>query len=91
MNDVTRVLAAIEQGDPKASETLVPLVYEELRKLAAQRLDREPGGFADDATDLGMDAALAHGRERAEWRGLGISCRGARIARLEPHAADEVE
>src|SRR4051794_60149 len=38
MNDVTRILAAIEHGDPKAAEQLLPLVYDELRKLAAQRL-----------------------------------------------------
>jgi RNA polymerase sigma factor (TIGR02999 family) len=38
MNDVTRVLSAIEQGDPQAAEQLLPLVYEELRKLAAQKL-----------------------------------------------------
>ena len=38
MNDVTRILSAIEQGDPQAAEQLLPLVYDELRKLAAQRL-----------------------------------------------------
>ena len=38
MTDVTRILSAIEQGDPHAAEQLLPLVYEELRKLAAQKL-----------------------------------------------------
>ena len=38
MSDVTRILDAIQQGDPKAAEDLLPLVYEELRKLAAARL-----------------------------------------------------
>ncbi len=38
MSDVTRILSAIEQGDQKASEHLLPLVYEELRKLAAQKM-----------------------------------------------------
>jgi hypothetical protein len=38
MNDVTRVRSAIEQGDPHAAEQLLPLVYEELRKLAAQKM-----------------------------------------------------
>jgi hypothetical protein len=38
MSDVTRILSAIEQGDPHATEQLLPLVYQELRKLAAQRL-----------------------------------------------------
>ena len=37
-NEVTSILAAIEQGDPRAAEQLLPLVYDELRKLAAQRL-----------------------------------------------------
>jgi RNA polymerase sigma factor (TIGR02999 family) len=41
MGDVTRILADIEQGDPRAAEQLLPLVYDELRKLAAQRLTHE--------------------------------------------------
>src|SRR5262249_38939626 len=41
MNDVTRILSAIERGDPKAAEELLPLVYDELRKLAAQKLAHE--------------------------------------------------
>jgi len=41
MPDVTRILSAIEQGDPKAAEQLLPLVYGELRKLAAQRMEQE--------------------------------------------------
>jgi hypothetical protein len=41
MSEVTRILSAIEQGDPHAAEQLLPLVYEELRKLAAQRLDQD--------------------------------------------------
>ena len=44
MADVTRILSAIEQGDPKATEKLLPLVYEELRLLATQKLSREPPG-----------------------------------------------
>ena len=38
MNDVTRILSAIEHGDPRAAEQLLPLVYDELRKLAAERM-----------------------------------------------------
>ena len=38
MNDVTHILSAIEQGDPRAAEQLLPLVYDELRRLAARRL-----------------------------------------------------
>jgi ribosomal protein S20 len=44
MSDVTRILSAIEQGDQKASEQLLPLVYEELRKLAAQKVVQENPG-----------------------------------------------
>jgi hypothetical protein len=44
MNEVTRVLSAIEQGDPHAAEQLLPLVYDELRKLAAQKLAQEKPG-----------------------------------------------
>jgi DNA-binding GntR family transcriptional regulator len=44
MSDVTRLLSAIEQGDQQAAEQLLPLVYDELRKLAAQRLAREMPG-----------------------------------------------
>jgi hypothetical protein len=41
MSDVTAILSAIEQGDPHAAEQLLPLVYDELRQLAAQRLAQE--------------------------------------------------
>src|SRR5205807_7478379 len=44
MHEITRVLSAIEQGDPHAAEQLLPLVYEELRKLAAQKLAQEKAG-----------------------------------------------
>jgi hypothetical protein len=44
MNDVTHLLSAIEQGDAGASEQLLPLVYDELRKLAAQKLAQEKPG-----------------------------------------------
>lgn len=44
MSDVTRILAAIEGGDPHAAEQHLPLVYEELRKLAAQKLAQEKPG-----------------------------------------------
>jgi RNA polymerase sigma factor (TIGR02999 family) len=56
MNDVTRILAAIEQGDPQAAEQLLPLVYDELRKLAAQRLAQEKPGQTLQATALVHDA-----------------------------------
>jgi RNA polymerase sigma factor (TIGR02999 family) len=56
MNDVTRILSAIEQGDRVASEQLLPLVYDELRKLAAQRLARESPGQTLQATALVHEA-----------------------------------
>jgi RNA polymerase sigma factor (TIGR02999 family) len=58
MTDTTRILSAIEQGDPQASEQLLPLVYEELRKLAAQRLAREAPGQTLQATALVHEAYL---------------------------------
>ena len=58
MNDVTRILAAIEQGVPRASEQLLPLVYEELRKLAAARLAQEKPGQTLQATALVHEAYL---------------------------------
>ena len=58
MNDVTRVLSAIEQGDPRASEELLPLVYDELRKLAARKLAREKPGQTLQATALVHEAYL---------------------------------
>lgn len=58
MNEVTRILSAIEQGDPHAAEQLLPLVYDELRKLAAQRLAQEKPGQTLEATALVHEAYL---------------------------------
>jgi RNA polymerase sigma factor (TIGR02999 family) len=58
MSEVTRILSAIEHGDPRASEQLLPLVYDELRKLAAQRLAEEKPGQTLQATALVHDAYL---------------------------------
>ena len=58
MNDVTHILSAIEQGDPKVAERLLPLVYDELRKLAAQRLAQEKPGQTLQATALVHEAYL---------------------------------
>jgi RNA polymerase sigma factor (TIGR02999 family) len=58
MNEVTLILSAIEQGEPHAAEQLLPLVYEELRKLAAQKLARETPGQTLQATALVHDAYL---------------------------------
>jgi len=58
MNDVTRILFAIEQGDPRAAEQLLPLVYDELRKLAARKMAREKPGQTLQATALVHEAYL---------------------------------
>ncbi len=58
MSDVTQILSAIEQGDPHAAEKLLPLVYDELRKLAAQRLAGEKSGQTLQATALVHEAYL---------------------------------
>jgi RNA polymerase sigma factor (TIGR02999 family) len=58
MNEVTRVLSAIEGGDPHAAEQLLPLVYQELRQLAAQKLAQEKPGQTLQATALVHEAYL---------------------------------
>src|SRR3954449_7811574 len=73
MNDVTRILSAIEQGDPRAAERLLPLVYDELRKLAARRLKREKPGQTLQATVLVHEAyvRLVEGQEAQRWDSRG--------------------
>jgi RNA polymerase sigma factor (TIGR02999 family) len=58
MSDVTRILSAIEQGDPHAAGQLLPLVYDELRRLAAQKLAQEKPGQTLEATALVHEAYL---------------------------------
>jgi RNA polymerase sigma factor (TIGR02999 family) len=58
VSDVTRILSQIEQGDPQAAEKLLPLVYEELRKLAAVKLAQEKPGQTLQATALVHDAYI---------------------------------
>lgn len=58
MSDVTRILSRIESGDPSAAERLLPLVYEELRKLAAAKLTQERPGQTLQATALVHDAYI---------------------------------
>jgi len=58
MTDVTQILNAIEQGDPSAAEQLLPLVYDELRKLAAQKMSLENPGQTLQATALVHEAYL---------------------------------
>src|SRR5215469_11196715 len=58
MNEVTRILSGIVAGDPHAAEQLLPLVYDELRKLAAAKLAQETPGQTLDATSLVHEAYL---------------------------------
>ncbi len=79
MNDVTRILSAIEHGDPTAAEQLLPLVYAELRQLAAHKLAQEKPGQTLQATALVHEAYLrlvaSPGRESGEaeqpWHSRG--------------------
>src|SRR5437773_1041972 len=73
MSEVTRILSAIEQGDPSAAEQLLPLVYEELRKLAAEKMANERPGQTLEATALVHEAYLrlvGHGAE-PRWNSRG--------------------
>jgi len=72
MTDVTRILNAIKQGDEKATDELLPLVYEELRLLAAQKLSKEPSGQTLQATALVHEAYLRLvGTEDQSWDNRG--------------------
>jgi RNA polymerase sigma factor (TIGR02999 family) len=73
MNDVTRVLSAFEQGDPKAAEELLPLVYNELRRLAARKIAHEIPGQTLDATALVHEAylRLVDTEKVQEWNSRG--------------------
>src|SRR5262245_49918945 len=73
MSDVTRILSTIEQGDPSAAGQLLPLIYDELRRLAAQKLAREPTGQTLQATALVHEAYLRLvGTSAAQgWSGRG--------------------
>jgi RNA polymerase sigma factor (TIGR02999 family) len=71
MPEVTQILSAIECGDPQAAEQLLPLVYDELRKLAAQRLAHEQPGQTLQATALVHEAylRLVGGEQAPDWDG----------------------
>jgi RNA polymerase sigma factor (TIGR02999 family) len=73
MSDVTQILSALEQGDPHAAEQLLPLVYDELRQLAAQRLAQEKPGQTLQATALVHEAYLRLvGHDQAQhWNSRG--------------------
>ncbi len=70
MSDVARILQSMEQGDHKVAEELLPLVYDELRKLAAARMAQEAPGQTLQATALVHEAWLKlAGSNRQQWRG----------------------
>ena len=73
MNEVTRILQAAEEGDPQASDRLLPLVYDELRRLAAAQLLQERPGQTLDATALVHEAylRLVGATPQAAWDGRG--------------------
>jgi RNA polymerase sigma factor (TIGR02999 family) len=73
MSEVTRILSAIGTGDPAVSEKLLPVVYDELRRLAAQRLDAERPGHTLQATALVHEAylRLIDVAEPQRWNGRG--------------------
>jgi RNA polymerase sigma factor (TIGR02999 family) len=73
MSEVTHILSAIEQGDPSAAEQLLPLVYDELRKLAAQKLAQEKPGQTLQATALVHEAylRLVDVAETQQWDSRG--------------------
>src|SRR5579872_6030698 len=73
MADVTQVLNAIDAGDPQASEQLLPLVYDELRRLAAQKMAQEKPGQTLQATALVHEAylRLVDGDQGEHWNSRG--------------------
>jgi RNA polymerase sigma factor (TIGR02999 family) len=73
MGEVTRILSAIDEGDPRASEQLLPLVYDELRRLAAQRMARESPGQTLEATALVHEAylRLVDATQVQQWNSRG--------------------
>ncbi len=73
MTEITQILAAIDQGHPRAAEQLLPLVYDELRKLAAVRLAQEKPGQTLQATALVHEAylRLLQGESAQDWNSRG--------------------
>src|ERR1700674_3501400 len=73
MNEVTRILSVIEQGDPHAAEQLLPLVYDELRRLAAEKMAQERPGQTLQATALVHEAylRLVDTEKAQQWNSRG--------------------
>ena len=83
MSEVTRILNAIEQGDAQAADKLLPLVYEELRRLAARKMSQEPPGQTLQATALVHEAYIRLlGSEARNWNGrMHFFCAAAEAMR----------
>lgn len=79
MKEVTRILSAIEEGAPQAAEQLLPLVYDELRRLAAEKISRERPGYTLDATALVHEAflRLVEVDQVQQWQSRGHFFRAA--------------
>jgi RNA polymerase sigma factor (TIGR02999 family) len=102
MSEVTRILSAIDQGDPHAAEQLLPLIYDELRRLAAAKLAQEKPGQTLEATALVHEAylRLVDVEQTQHWNGRGhffaaaaeamrrILIENARRKKTEKHAGD---
>jgi RNA polymerase sigma factor (TIGR02999 family) len=73
MSEVTRILSAIDRGDPQAAEQLLPLVYDELRRLAARKMARESPGQTLEATALVHEAylRLVDSDQAQQWNSRG--------------------
>src|SRR5579862_7614946 len=73
MSEITRILSEVEQGEPDAAEKLLPLIYSELRELAAQKLANDKAGEAIQATSLVHEAylRLVDVSQAQQWNGRG--------------------
>ena len=88
MNDVTRILTAMDRGDPSAAEQLLPLVYQELRKLAAAKLAQEKPGQTLQATALIHEAYLRlRGNQQFENRRHFLAAAAEAMRRIMVDAA----
>jgi hypothetical protein len=86
MSDVTRILSAIDRGEPQAADELLPLVYEELRKLAAQKLILEKPGQTLQATALVHEAyvRLVGNENGQQWDSRGHFRAAAASSTVKP-------
>ena len=92
MKDVTRLLSAIEDGDRQAADQLLPLVYRELRELAAAKLSKETPGQTMQATVLVHEAylRLVDVDQPQQWKGRGHFFGAAAVAGAEDGEVAEV-